>query len=108
MSFEYNGSKISVRELTIGQSEDAADIARTAIGEGKTIYARHMWFGQYHVAAIIEGAEPFPRVSADSGAKEIRAAWKAWRDLPDSFSDAWVTELSKIERAVKNESRVQS
>lgn len=103
MSFQYNGATISVGELTIGQAEDAADLARIVIGGGKEVKARHIWFGQYHVAAQVDGVEPIARVSLADDEKTIRAAYQAWRSLPDSFSDAWYAELSRVEKAVKNE-----
>lgn len=103
MTFTYNGSKISATELTIGGEEDAYALALVLAGADEKVLVKHLRFAQYQYAASVEGDEPVPRVTAESSDTDIRTAYAAWRKLPGSFSDVWVAELGKVEKAAKNE-----
>lgn len=103
MSFTYDGSTISARPLTIADDDAATEIGMMARPTPDSpLQVRHMTFGEFMVAAQIDGDWPIPHVNEKDDVGKVQAAYAAWRQLPRSFPRQWIRELDAVEGAAKN------
>lgn len=103
MSFKYNGATITARPLSIGDDEAATQIAMLVRPTPESpLLVRHVSFGEFQVAAEIDGEWPIPHISERDSLDTVQAAYAAWRKLPRTFPQQWIRELDAAEGAAKN------
>lgn len=103
MPFQFNGSTISARVLTIGDDEEIGNLAALALGDGSgTILIKYYRFAEFMYGADITGDWPIPRVTSDSKFEDVSASYEAWRNLPRAFGARWREEIARADNAGKN------
>lgn len=102
LSFTWEGTIISVRELTNADDLRITKLMRRASGSSKagdvsdeTI--AHYAFAEFMIGAQITGDAPLPMVDEKSPAAEIGAAVAAWGRLPRRFGRRWQELIAKAE-----------
>lgn len=102
MPFTFRGAAISARALSIADDDAATELGMMARPTPDSpLQVRHLTFGEFMVAAEIDGDWSLPRVTAQSSAADVQAAYAAWRKLPRTFPQQWVRELNEAESAAK-------
>lgn len=98
--FEYNGAKITARELTIADDDALVGFYEpVAVNHPQASVLSVNRFAEFMQAAQIEGEPPIPMVTARSEAEVIGAAYEAWLKLPRWFAVSWRGELNDAESA---------
>jgi hypothetical protein len=101
--FKFKDSTISARPLSIADDDAATEIGMLARPTPDSpLQIRHVTFGEFQVAAEIDGDWPIPRVTEKDDLAAVKAAYDAWRALPRSFPRQWIDELNRVENAAKN------
>ncbi len=96
MSFKWNDSTITARgDLTIGDEDRIGGIMGKLPDDTQAVRAYN--FGEFMVAANVEGESPVPLVSEDDDAETVNASYEVWRKLPRRFGQQWRLELQAAE-----------
>lgn len=94
--FEYNGASITARELTIADDDAITaffqPIAATFPQASTLSVVR---FGEFMLAAQIEGEPPLSMVKPTDEPALVSAAYAAWLKLPRRFALLWRGEVQE-------------
>lgn len=96
--FEYNGCKITARELTIADDDAIVvfyDPVAATHPQASVLSVNR--FGEFMLAAVIDGEPPIPMVTPQSAPQDIGAAFEAWQKLPRRFAQQWRIELGSAD-----------
>lgn len=93
--FEYNGCKISARELTIADDDAITGFFDPISSSHPTASVLSVIrFGEFMLGAVIDGDPPLPMVTPQTPASEIGEAYRAWLALPRRFAVNWRKEVN--------------
>lgn len=90
MSFTYNTSTITARELTI--NEDDAVLRLRGMPPTDAIVSSWNSFCEFQVAAEVVGDWPAAHVTYISTPEQIAASYQVWIKLPLRFKKTWDRE----------------
>lgn len=87
-TFQWGDATVGVRELSIADEDEITALMLRLGSDSDNASGKYGW-AEFNVAAEVTGELPFALVTRHDSAKDIQAAWAAWRAMPRRFVQRW-------------------